>query len=647
CEACRLRKIRCDRSNPCSNCRNANLACQTVNPRADGGSKKDRIAQLEERVKHLQDRLVATEGQANSTKNTPGSSNHPPPSNASSKNTQYEPFVVDKGDVYEGSSSFSNQSVEASDISQSKIVASDVYSQHNLDCISTQLNSLLRPSDSRPFSEDYQFSASASFQDRPAMDPLPSGLVVSILQQLRVHRPIFLTSFLINDPSLLETLCRQAYYTTTPLSLGQATSMYGILYYVLKEFILLENPLSKHYDLPVHVSTCEKNFTRGIQTYATLAMPCFENVFGLTLGITKAQEEGKPFLSCTLLATAASHCRMLGYCQEATYGKHQGYRADQMRRVFWSIYMVDKNISLLQGRPSYLQDSEVDTWHPRISPDPTVKPWDELLIIGIKLAKLQGQVYDQLYSATARHAPLAQKTKVIDQLSADLQSWHTELGEIDSSHLKHPQVFELSKKSWDVMYSSTMTLILIKASTTEEEGGISPACLQAARAGLQSHLACFSSYKTTDSPGLVSEGEYASWVLHQSSLSPFIAVFLHTIAANSMEDLGLLDDVVTVLERVSGVSNACQNLFKVCSTFARLGRALVEARLSSPGSHNQAEDALQLLNDPNPASQFGLETFEGLFGAGMLEQLTNHEAYSFSAMMDTWANDGADVLDEV
>lgn len=72
-------------------------------------------------------------------------------------------------------------------------------------------------------------------------------------------------------------------------------------------------------------------------------------------------------------------------------------------------------------------------------------------------------------------------------------------------------VFELSKKHWDVMYYSTLTLALIKAPSTDEGAGISAKCLEAARAGLQSHLACFSSYQTDESPGLVSESDYASW----------------------------------------------------------------------------------------------------------------------------------------
>lgn len=89
-------------------------------------------------------------------------------------------------------------------------------------------------------------------------------------------------------------------------------------------------------------------------------------------------------------------------------------------------------MSLLQGRPSYLQDSEVDAWHPRISPDAAFRGWDELFILGIKLAKLQGQIYDQLYSAAARHASSAQQDQAVNQLSDKVQSWYTDLGKVGS-----------------------------------------------------------------------------------------------------------------------------------------------------------------------------------------------------------------------
>lgn len=61
--------------------------------------------------------------------------------------------------------------------------------------------------------------------------------------------------------------------------------MYGILYCLLKEYVLLQSPLAQEHDFKLHVSTCERNFSRGIETYQSLAMPCFENVLSLALGV--------------------------------------------------------------------------------------------------------------------------------------------------------------------------------------------------------------------------------------------------------------------------------------------------------------------------------------------------------------------------
>ncbi|KAJ4252802.1 hypothetical protein NW762_010708 [Fusarium torreyae] len=353
--------------------------------------------QREERVKYLCDRLSTTESQSDSTNATPDSTIGPASSTASVLTSQHESFRVDDPGVYQSGPSFSAQSVQASDISQSSIAASNAHSQYNLSIMSQQLTDNLQPLDMPALSEDYQLFSSITSKNHPKMELLPAGLIVAMLQQLK--------------------------------------------------------------------------------------------------------------------SAASSHCRMLGYCQETTYGKHQARRADQMRRAFWFIYINDKNMSLLQGRPSYLQDSEVDAWYPRVSPDASCRPWDELFILGIKFAKIQGEVYDHLYSATARHSSRVQQEQAVNQLSEKLQSWYIDLGKLDSSQMKDHEVFVLSKKNWDVMYYSALTLILMKATTTDEESGISLECVEAARAGLQSHLVCFSSYQAIESPGLVSESDYASWLV--------------------------------------------------------------------------------------------------------------------------------------
>lgn len=101
-----------------------------------------------------------------------------------------------------------------------------------------------------------------------------------------------------------------------------------------------------------------------------------------------------------------------------------------MRRLFWTLYVFDKNMSLLFDRPSKLQDCDIDAEYPEISTNPGIRPWDESFVIFIRLAKLQGQVYNELYSLEASTLPLSEKTDRVDRLLNTLQRWKSDLDSV-------------------------------------------------------------------------------------------------------------------------------------------------------------------------------------------------------------------------
>lgn len=61
--------------------------------------------------------------------------------------------------------------------------------------------------------------------------------------------------------------------------------MYGMLYLILKEFILLKNPLCVKFDLTVHAARCDDNYNALIETYDIWAMPSFYNILALIVGV--------------------------------------------------------------------------------------------------------------------------------------------------------------------------------------------------------------------------------------------------------------------------------------------------------------------------------------------------------------------------
>lgn len=121
---------------------------------------------------------------------------------------------------------------------------------------------------------------------------------------------------------------------------------------------------------------------------------------------------------------------MLGYHREATYKNNRSGNSENMRRLFWTLYVFDKTMSLLWGRASNLQDFEIDAQHPSVSFEPDRRPWDESFIMGIKIAQLQGQIYDRLYSPMAMKAPSSEREQVVNEILLSLTPWRSDLAKV-------------------------------------------------------------------------------------------------------------------------------------------------------------------------------------------------------------------------
>ncbi|KAH8424477.1 Zn(II)2Cys6 transcription factor [Aspergillus melleus] len=617
CEGCRLRKIRCDRSNPCSNCRSLKIACQRPGDRAACRPKSDRVPQLQEHVQRLEERLRVVEDELLSRK-TPGAAPEPRPQ---------PDFRTDTVAVYEGPSSFATQSIQATEAFHKT-----TYSDGNVDASFRRLQDLLRPSTT---SNDYRFSRNVGPQPAEQMTLLPVELILTVLRKVKVQPPVFLSSYLLNDADWVERICQKIYFPTEAVSLGELSSMHGVLYIFLREFILLRDPLCDAFDLKKHAETCRKNFNLGIESYELLVVPRFENIFALALGGIISQDEGNPFLSSTMFGAAARSLQLLGYHREIMYLNRHAANARNMRRLFWTVYTFDRNVSLLMGRASCLQDIEIDTSHPELSADPAARPWDESFIMGIKMARLQGQIYSRLYSTAALAGDPAERAQHIRELATELHQWFSELKEIDGSQVNHPQIYQLSRKNWDILYYSSLTSTLRASSASGSESEINSDCFKAARLALHGHLDCMPAY---DETGYLSSVEYANWMLASSSFTPFLVIFLHATSATSWSDLELLDQVVSSMERIRSASRACERLYQICATFARLARGLMQTHSSRFGIYTDEDDTLRFFNGVGQTSIFHPESIQGILDSETVDYLTAAEADDMTSILGNWAS---------
>lgn len=102
------------------------------------------------------------------------------------------------------------------------------------------------------------------------------------------RRPIFLSSYAVTDLKLVEGLCQSIYFPITSITIGQITSMHGIFFCLLKEYEAMKDPLCQQFDFSAHLAQCEENLIMGIETYEILAVPSFDNILGLAMGVSRS-----------------------------------------------------------------------------------------------------------------------------------------------------------------------------------------------------------------------------------------------------------------------------------------------------------------------------------------------------------------------
>lgn len=152
----------------------------------------------------------------------------------------------------------------------------------------------------------------------------------------------------------------------------------------------------------------------------------YENVMALILGAACAIEMCKPSLAWVLTAMAAGTSQNLGYHRYQTFQDDEEEERNSKIHLFWMIYMFDKQLSLRLGRASVIQDWDMSL--PLITATPTPAAMalgaSQMMTYWIKVAKVQGQTYEKLFSPGAfRNSPEVRVTTAIELIKAMNQAW--------------------------------------------------------------------------------------------------------------------------------------------------------------------------------------------------------------------------------
>lgn len=103
--------------------------------------------------------------------------------------------------------------------------------------------------------------------------------------------------------------------------------------------------------------------------------------------------------------------------------EHDPPRVQETKTIlFWATYCLDKALSLRLGRSSSIQDYDV-TLSPDINLGSSVSElWKSVYRLWIRLARIQGRVYELLYSPAALAQPESDRVTYARQLASEMQT---------------------------------------------------------------------------------------------------------------------------------------------------------------------------------------------------------------------------------
>ncbi|KFH41937.1 putative transcriptional regulatory protein-like protein [Hapsidospora chrysogenum ATCC 11550] len=135
-----------------------------------------------------------------------------------------------------------------------------------------------------------------------------------------------------------------------------------------------------------------------------------------------------------LVAAALRLAQAMNLHRESSNLSFTAEEAEKRRRVFWKVYILDKDVSLRTSQPFSQDDDDMDV---RLPSNSTFEPSNvDLFNRRIGLALVQGQVYKQLYSVRAERQTAAQSAIAAQQLSAVLSYWKSSAQFEVSEHSK-------------------------------------------------------------------------------------------------------------------------------------------------------------------------------------------------------------------
>ncbi|KAL5615984.1 hypothetical protein FOBRF1_004732 [Fusarium oxysporum] len=656
CEACRFRKIRCDRNCPCSHCLQAKIPCiKSVRSRREKRNRASVSNKYEQKFDLIDRRLetitqllhdlqtLSTSPGACSTTSVPPAPLRVDTANpaimassstsidGTSKPTTVETAFVDERLSVASHSAFPSSFPQQA-VHNGRLQGLDLDINETLDSLHCILGALKQQTSktemSYPLAEP---SLRPSFRGRE-MPPIEKA--VALLHSTKAN--LFESSVWFHDlfsVGNLSSICLRVYFSEDFSEADFIIANSGLL----QLFIEKSEEIPDKTESLNYAHTCRTNLETALVNLPLHLPATLDMISALLLGAFHTIEISKPSLCWTLSSKASELSQTLGYHRIPSI--KEGFVAEEKRHaqlLFWFTYFIDKSLSLRLGRASTIQDWDVTT--PMISEPGTCSLIDVSITMWINTARCQGKIYESLYSPDSITQPDHVRKSRVQTISNDLYKLAREacdmrvklacdcgqaqlgvwsLGPTANMFkdnysqkardtLGH-RLIEYMTLSDDVLRLSLLTLVY-RASPTPpgSPSAFIPDCLEAARATLQRHqdfVTTFkditSTYFTTYIHCYTQLTQNLARTLLFAPFTPFIVLFCHFIESpqREEEDLNRLDGFVASIEAVAPtLSDAASRMHRLFGVLSKIAQRYTVYRSSTLSREQAPADEQASLN---------------------------------------------------
>ncbi|EHK42702.1 hypothetical protein TRIATDRAFT_35132 [Trichoderma atroviride IMI 206040] len=605
CDQCRLRKIRCDKEWPCSNCRTANRTCTSTGAGQRPKEPRQRVlisSQYERKIDQIETRLGSIEGILKNVLSSLATDAskfiHTPATTATDFNIQTTSSNADYDSASEesalgGDSGLTVHTAFASEFLERAVKRAPLRAlDPKMESALANLRQLVEMQKKRSISHGPRF---------PLQQPVPPGgvsklamppqaTVAALLRHVKTAPPTFFTILctLVGIKDFSE-LCSAVYFPTEDYPDATFAVVNAMLYNLFVEQHSLAKEEAVREEYSKYVIICKTNLETTLANFPLFLSPKIENVQALLLGCLYAIDVSRPSVAWHLITMAAWLCQAGGYHRTESLRNDPPLVARQKKIVFWHVYTLDKGLGLRLGRASVIAECDID-----IPREFEVNGFDHLTsttfpTLWVKISSLQSRIYEQLYSPVALASPqadLVQRAQALAAESSKLEIETDETREKVYTLLKSigtSEVVDVFIKGDEVQFYVTKTLIyrVIPA----PEGSITrfcDECLDAARHAMKTHQECvvFMDIST------YMRSMYIHWNLLLTPFAPFFVLFCYVIETSSLADLKVLQDFVDSLEGGRGLSEPIDKLYLLCKVMFDIAKLYVEAKTQQQQDEN-------------------------------------------------------------